>query len=156
MFLLFCGFVVIPWPFLGSGGVWKWSWATGLRPVLIWAPTEPYGPILHQISCFFGQQISDYQKSKLFLKSKSPHLAILINIWHIWKIDLEKLMTNPIWDFFTETIDLLSARPFENLVWRGGYGFYLFPKMVGTKILVPRSWYQDLGTSWKIIFLWGA
>ena len=27
----------------------------------------------------------DCQKSKLFLKCKSPHLAILINIWHIWE-----------------------------------------------------------------------
>ena len=32
-----------------------------------------------------GQKISDCQKSKLFLKCKSPHLAILINIWHIWE-----------------------------------------------------------------------
>ena len=53
-----------------------------------------------------------------------------------------------------ETFDLLSAGQFENLDSRGGYGFYLFPKMVprswyqdpGTKILVPRSWYQDPGT----------
>ena len=65
-------------------------------------------------------------------------------------MDLEKLITtNPIWDFFTETFDLLSARPFENLVRRGGYGFYLFPKNgryqdLGTRILVPGSWYQDL------------
>ena len=55
---------------------------------------------------------------------------------------------------------MLSAGQFENLVRRGGYGFYLFPKNgryqdlgtrswyqdLGTKILVPRSWYQDLGT----------
>ena len=32
---------------------------------------------------------------------------------------LEKLITtNPIWDFFTETFDLLSAGQFENLVFR--------------------------------------
>ena len=34
---------------------------------------------------FFGWKISDPKKSKLFLKCKSPHLAILINIWHIWE-----------------------------------------------------------------------
>ena len=51
-------------------------------------------------------------------------------LFHIyWKIDLEKLiMTNPISDFFTETFDLLSARPFENLVFRpesqGGPNFW--------------------------------
>ena len=28
----------------------------------------------------FGQKIADPEKSKLFLKCKSPHLAILINI----------------------------------------------------------------------------
>ena len=51
---------------------------------------------------------------------------------------LEKLiMTNPIRDFFTETFDLLSAGQFENLVRRGGYGFYLFHKI---------GRYQDLGT----------
>ena len=59
------------------------------------------------------------------------------------KIDLEKLITtNPIWDFFAETFDLLSARPFENLVREGVYRFHLFIDLV-TKILVPRSWYQD-------------
>ena len=32
---------------------------------------------------------------------------------------LEKLITtNPIWDFFTETFDLLQATPFEHLVFR--------------------------------------
>ena len=73
------------WPLLGSGGVWKWSWAMGLLPVLIWAQTEPYGPISDQFSYFVGQKISDLQKSKLFLKCKSHHLAILINIWHVWE-----------------------------------------------------------------------
>ena len=34
---------------------------------------------------FFWPKNLDYQKSKLFLKCKSPHLAILINIWHIWE-----------------------------------------------------------------------
>ena len=34
-------------------------------------------------------------------------------------MDLEKwITTNPIWDVLTETFDLLSARPFENLVFR--------------------------------------
>ena len=42
---------------------------------------------------------------------------------------LEKLITtNQIRDLFTETFDLLSAGQFENLVRRGDYGFYLFPK----------------------------
>ena len=51
-------------------------------------------------------------------------------------MDFEKLiMANPIWDFFTDTFDLLSARPFENLVRRGGYGFYLFPKNGNGKVL---------------------
>ena len=40
-------------------------------------------------------------------------------------MDLEKLITtNPIWDFFTETFHLLSARPFKNLVQQGVYGFH--------------------------------
>ena len=43
------------------------------------------------------------------------------------KMDLEKLITtNPISHFFTETFDLLSARPFENLVREGVYRFHLF------------------------------
>ena len=37
----------------------------------------------------------------------------------------------------TETFDLLSARPFENLVRRGGYGFYLFPKKM---VMVGGGW----------------
>ena len=41
---------------LESGGVWKWSWAIGLRPVLIWAPTEPYGPTSDQVSYFFAKK----------------------------------------------------------------------------------------------------
>ena len=40
------------WPFLGSRGFWKWSWAIGLRPVLIWPHIEPYGPISDQIPWF--------------------------------------------------------------------------------------------------------
>ena len=90
-FYFFCGFLVIPWPFLRSGGVLKWSCAIGLRPVLIWAPTEPYGPISDQISYFLGQKISHCQTSKLFLKCKSHHLAILINIWHIWEDRSQKV-----------------------------------------------------------------
>ena len=39
-------------PFFGSGGVWKWSGAIDLLPVLIWAPTEPYGPISPQFPYF--------------------------------------------------------------------------------------------------------
>ena len=77
VFLFFCGCLVIPWPFLGSGGVWKWSWAIGLRPVLIWAPTEPYGPISDQISYFLGQEKSDPgHKFEIFPKmsiSSSSH-----------------------------------------------------------------------------------
>ena len=43
------------------------------------------------------------------------------------KMDLEQLITtNPICDYFTETFDLLSARPFENLVREGVYRFHLF------------------------------
>ena len=58
-------------------------------------------------------------------------------------------MNEPNLRLFSETFDLLSTRPFENLVRRGAYGFYLFPKNgryqdLGSKILVPRSWYQDL------------
>ena len=71
------------YPFLGSGGVWKCSWAIYLRPGLIWAPTEPYGPISDKISFFpnfIGRQIPDF-----FLNCRSPHLATLINIWHIWE-----------------------------------------------------------------------
>ena len=95
------------------------------------------------------------KKSRFLSNSPDPksHFRLSIKLFHVYgKIDLEKwITTNPIWDFFTETFDLLSAGQFENLVRRGGYGFYLFPKNgryqdLGTKILVPRSWYQDLGT----------
>ena len=55
-FLFFCRFVVIPWPFWGSGVVWKWSWAIGLRPVLIWAHIEPYGPISDPIPLFSSKE----------------------------------------------------------------------------------------------------
>ena len=65
--------------------------------------------------------------------------------------------TNPIWDLPTDTFDLLSAKPFENLVregvYREGWLWVLpfFPKNgryqdLGTRILVPGSWYQDVGT----------
>ena len=79
------------WAIFGSGGVLKWSWAIGLRPVLIWAHTEPYGPISDQILYFCWPKNLDYQKSKLFPKSKSPHLALLINIWHIWDCRSQKV-----------------------------------------------------------------
>ena len=55
---------------------------------------------------------------------------------------LEKLITtNPIWDFFTETFDLLSAGQFENLVFR--------PQSQGGQICV--SWAHPLGPA---PFLW--
>ena len=38
-----------------------------------------------------GQKMSDQEKSKLFLKCKSPHLAILVNIRHIWEDRSRKL-----------------------------------------------------------------
>ena len=136
-------------PFWGSGGVLKWSWAIGLRPVLIWAPTEPYGPISDQISYFFGQKISDPEKSKLFLKCKSHHLAILMNVWHIWEHRSQKVNNNePDLRFFHGNFCPVISRTVwkpcpEGLLWMG---FTFSLKMVGTKILVPGSWYQDLGT----------
>ena len=85
-FLLFCGFLVISWPFLGSGGVLKWSWDIGLSPVLIWAHTEPYGPISDKKSFFWiKKNLRSWSRNLDFLKCKSHHLAILINIWHIWE-----------------------------------------------------------------------
>ena len=66
---------------------------------------------------FFGKTISDQEKSKLFLKFKSPHLAILINIWHICQDPGTKILVLRSW--------------------------YQHP---GTQILVPRYWYQDPGT----------
>ena len=123
----------------------------------------------------FCQRISNPEKSKLFLKCESPHLAILIHIWHIWEDGSRKVnMKEPKLRFTHGTFDLLWARPFENLLRRVGYGFYLFPKNgryqdLGTRILVPGSWYkilvprslyQDLGTtrilvrrSWYLPFL---
>ena len=51
-------------------------------------------------------------------------------------MDFEKLITtNPTWDFFTETFDLLSAGQFENLVFR--------PQSQGGQICV--SWAHPLG-----------
>ena len=100
----------------------------------------------------FLTQKSEIPANLIFLKCKSHHLAILINIWHIWEDRSRKVNNDePDLRFFTETFDQLSAGQFENLVQRGGYGFYLFPKNgryqdLGTKILVPRSWYQDPGT----------
>ena len=82
-------------------------------------------------------------------------------------MDLEKLITtNPIGDFFTETFDLLSARPFENLVRRGGYGFCLSLEMVmkrwsvegGRKVvLVPQNcFYWGAATPQTPCCSWGA
>ena len=75
-----------------------------------------------------------FEKIQIFEQlpgSKIPLLATHKIISHIWEDDLEKLITtNPIWDFFTETFDLLSAGQFENLVRRGGYGFYLVHKFL--------------------------
>ena len=73
----------------------------------------------------WGQQISDREKSKLFLKCKSPHLAILIHIWHIWEDRSRKVNNDePILRIFTETFDLLKAMPFENLFREGVYRFH--------------------------------
>ena len=59
-------------------------------------------------------------KKSSFARIQNPTFLPSIQLFHIYgKIDLGKLITtNPIWDFFTETFDLLSARPFENLVFR--------------------------------------
>ena len=47
-FLISGSFFAFPKWFWGSGGVYKWSWAIWLHPVLIWAHLEPYGPISNQ------------------------------------------------------------------------------------------------------------
>ena len=87
-----------------------------------------HGPEKYHKIVFWGN-ICLVKQSEIFLKCKSHHLAILINIWHIWDYRSRKVnMSKPDLRFFHETFDLLSARPFENLVRRGGYGFYLFPK----------------------------
>ena len=70
------------------------------------------------------------------------HCLPSIKLFHIYgKIDLEKLITtNPVSDFFTETFDLLSARPFENLVFRPesqGGQISGSPELVGTLPQAP-------------------
>ena len=60
------------------------------------------------------------------------------------------ITTNPISDLFAETFDLLSARPFENLVREGVYGFHHkitgfdslgtpFPPWGGPSAIVPHE-----------------
>ena len=85
---------------------------------------------------FLGRKIRDF-----FIKCKSHHLAILINIWHIWEDRSRKVnMNEPDLRFFTETFDLLWARPFENLVFRPesqGGQISGSPELVGTLPQAP-------------------
>ena len=66
-------------------------------------------------------------------------------------MDLEKLITtNPIWDFFTETFDLLSAGQFENLVFqpKGAKSVYPgFPDDAGPAALPDEFSNPDPGPS---------
>ena len=67
---------------------------------------------------FLGRNIWDF-----FIKCKSHHLAILINIWHIWEDRSRKVnMNEPDLRFFHGN-------------------FWPVIQDLGTKILVPRSWY---------------
>ena len=85
---------------------------------------------------FFGRKnlrswpkISDCQKSKLFQKCKSPHLAILINIWHIWdcrsrKVNNDELDLRFFCGNFWPVIDQAVRKPCP----RGVYRFHPFPE----------------------------
>ena len=95
-------------------------------------PEKKYHKLVFLGKIILGRKIRDSLPG-----SKIPLLAIHKIISHIYgKIDLEKLiMTNPVSDFFTETFDLLSARPFENLVFRPesqGGQISGSPELVGT------------------------
>ena len=52
-----------------SRGVWQWSWAIELRPVLIWVPIEPYRSIQDQLS-----HVRDKQKSQILFPKSCVHL----------------------------------------------------------------------------------
>ena len=47
------GFLVLPWLFWGSGVGWKWSWAIGLRPVLVWGSLLKLTPSLPPARCWW-------------------------------------------------------------------------------------------------------
>ena len=81
---------------------------------------------------FLAEQKSEIpvKKSEIFLKCKSPHLSVLINVWHIWKIDLEKLITtNPIWDFLRKLLTCYQPDSLKTLSERGCTGFTLSPNL---------------------------
>ena len=92
-----------------------------------------------------GSHFSKTNKTNVFEKIQfcphpNSHCLPSMKVFHIYeKIDLEKLITtNPIWDFFTETFDLFSARPFKNLVF--------WPQSEGGRICV--SWAHPRGPAW--------
>ena len=90
---------------------------------------------------FFTKKSSDPEKSKLFLKCQSPHLAILINICHMWEDGCRKAnMNEPDLRFFSRRL-LTCYQPGRSKTLSGGVvmGFTFSLKMIGTKILVPRS-----------------
>ena len=62
------------------------------RLLLVWASTEPCGPISDQISCFRAKQKSDPgHKSKFFLKMPISSSSNSLNIWHIWEDRSQKV-----------------------------------------------------------------
>ena len=84
----------------------------------------------------FGQKISDPKKTELLLKCKSSHLAILINIWHIWEDRSQKVnMNEPDLSFFHWNFWPVISQAVRKPCPEGCQD-------LGSRILVPRSWYQ--------------
>ena len=97
---------------------------------------------------FFGKQISDPPKIQTFPKmqiSSSSHSHKYLTYMGRW-ISKSQYGRN---QFEISSRKLLACyQPGRSKTLSGGVvmGFTFSLKMVGTKILVPGSWYQDLGT----------
>ena len=78
-----------------------------------------HGPKKYHKIDFLGKIILGRKIRDFLPGSKIPLLAIHKIISHIWEDRSRKVNNDePGFRFFTETFDLLSARPFENLVFR--------------------------------------
>ena len=70
------------------------SWAIGLRPVLIWAHTEPYGPISDQISYFLNNKSRSIMIFNDLLKTKKMRNVRTIILAAVSRRDLYYVSEN--------------------------------------------------------------
>ena len=86
-------------------------------------------------------KISDPEKSKLFLKCKSPHLAILIHIWHIWEDRSQKVNNGePDLRFFHGNFWPVISHAVRKPCLRGGVPVSTFPKQIMVVTKLDSQW----------------